>query len=157
MWFYLWIYLELLGGCYSVAKSCLNPVTQQTATHQASLSFAISQSLLKFVTPELVMLSKHLIFCHPLLLLPSVFPSIRVFSNELAFLIRQPKHWSYSFSINLPMSIKGWFPLELTGLILQSKGPSTVFSSTIQKHQFLDTKPPLKSNSHIHTWLLEKP
>ena len=141
MWFCLWRYLELLGGggcCCSVAKSCLDSVTQQTATHQASLSFTLSQRLLKVVTPELVMLSNHLIFCHPLLLLPSVFPSIRVFSSEFAFLIRQPKYWSYSFSINLPMSIQGWFPLELTGLIsLQSTGLSRVFSSTIQKHQFL--------------------
>ena len=147
MWFYLWIYLELLGGgccCCLVAKACLDSATQQTATHQASLSFTLTQSLLKFITPELVMLSNHLIFCHPLLLLPSVFPSIRVFSSELAFLIRQPKYWSYSFSINLWMSIQGWFPLELTGLIsLQSKGLSRVFSSTIQKHQFLGTQPSL--------------
>ena len=81
--------------------------TPRTTARQASLSFTLSQSLLKFVSIELVMLSNHLIFCHPLLLLPSVFPSIRVFSSEFAFLIRQPKYWSYSFSINLPMSIQG--------------------------------------------------
>ena len=67
----------------------------QTAAHQASLSFTISQSLLKLMSLELVMPSNHFVFCHPLLL-PSVFPSIRVFSNELALRIRWPKYWSFS-------------------------------------------------------------
>ena len=72
--------------------------TPWTAAYQASLSFAISWSLLKFMSIELVMLSNHLIFCHPLLLLPSIFPSIRVFSNELALLTRWSKYWSFSIS-----------------------------------------------------------
>ena len=67
---------------------------------QVSLSLTISQSLLKLMSIELVMPSNHLIFCHPLLLLPSIFPSIRVFSNELALPIRWPKYWSFSFSIS---------------------------------------------------------
>ena len=71
-----------------------------TAGHQASLSFTISWSLLKLISIEPMMPSSHLILCHPLLLLPSVFPSIRVFSNELAFQIRLPKYWSFSFSIS---------------------------------------------------------
>jgi len=72
-------------------------VTPLTAARQASLPFSISQSLLKYMFIELVMLSIHLILCHPLLLLPSIFPSIRVFSNELAPLIKWAKYWSFSF------------------------------------------------------------
>ena len=74
--------------------------TPWTAAHQASLSFTISQSLLKLTSIELVMPSNHLILCRPLLLLPSIFPSIRVFSNKSALPIRWPKYWSFSFSIN---------------------------------------------------------
>ena len=74
--------------------------TPWTAAHQASLFFTIPWSLLKLLSIELVMPSNHLILCHPLLLLPSNFPSIRVFSNELALRIRWPKYWSFSFSIS---------------------------------------------------------
>ena len=69
-----------------------------TAAHQASLSFTISQSLFKLMSIESVMLSIHLVFCHPLLLLSSIFPSIRVFSNESALHIRWPRYWSFSIS-----------------------------------------------------------
>ena len=75
-------------------------VTPWTAACQASLSFTISQSLFKLMSMELVMPSNHLVLCHPLLLLPSVFPSIRVFSSESVLPIRWPKYWSFSFSIN---------------------------------------------------------
>ena len=75
-------------------------VTPGTAAHQASLSFTVSQSLLKLMSIELVMLSNHLILCRPLLFLPSIFPSKRVFSSESAFHIRWPKYWSFSFSIS---------------------------------------------------------
>ena len=75
-------------------------MTPWTAAHQASLSFTISQSLLKLMSIESVMPSSHLILCHPLLLLPSIFPSIRVFPNESALRIRCPKYWSFSFSIS---------------------------------------------------------
>jgi len=74
--------------------------TPQTAACQASLSFTISRSLLKFMPIESVISSNHLILCHPLLLLPSIFPSIRVFSKESAFHIRWPKYWSFSFGIS---------------------------------------------------------
>ena len=77
-----------------------NSATPWTAAHQASLSITNSQSLLKLVSVELVMPSNHLILCHPLLLLPSVFPSIRVFSSESALHTRWPKCWSFSFSIS---------------------------------------------------------
>ena len=77
-----------------------NSVTPWSAARQASLSLTISQSLLKFVSIELVMSSNHLVLCRPLLLLPSVFPSIRALSNELALHIRWTKYWSFSFSIS---------------------------------------------------------
>ena len=81
---------------------------------------------------------KHLILCHPLLLLPSIFPSIRVFSNESALHLRWPKYWRFSFSISPLMNIQDWSPLGWTGwMSLQSKGLSRVFSNTtVQKHQF---------------------
>ena len=129
-----------------------------TAARQASLSFTISRSLLKLTSIELVMPSNHLILCHPRLFLPSIFPSIRVFSNESACHIRWQKYWSFSFSISPPpMNIQDWFSSGLTGLISSlSKGLSRVFSNTtVQKHQF-GAQPSLWSNSHIHTWLMEK-
>ena len=162
--------------------------------------------------------SNHLILCHPLLLLSSICPSIRVFFSESALPFRWPKYlelqlqhqsfqWTNSCPLSqwchptiyssvipfsshlqtfpasgsfpksqffasggqsigvsastsvLPMNIQGWFPLTVTGLIsLKLKGLSGVFSSTaIWKHQFLSAQPSLWSNSHIHTWLLEKP
>ena len=74
--------------------------TPWTAAGQAPLSFTISQILLKLMSIELSVLSNHLILCRPLLLLPSIFPILRIFSNELAFHIRWPKYWSFTFSIN---------------------------------------------------------
>ena len=130
-----------------------------TEARQASLSFTISQSLLKLMSIESAMPSNHLILCRPLLLLPSSFPSIRVFSKEWAHASSgQSIGASVSASV-LPMNIQGWFPFGLTGLIpLLSEGLSRVFSSSpVQKHQFFSTQPSLWSNSYIHTWLLEKP
>ena len=83
----------------SVAQSCLT-ATPWTAACQASLSITNSQSLLKLMFIGSVMPSSHLILCHPLILLPSIFPSIRVFSNESALHIRWPKYWSFSFNIS---------------------------------------------------------
>ena len=95
-------------------------VTPWTVACQASLSFPFSRSLLKLMSLESVMPSNHLSLCHPLLLLPSIFPSIRVFSNELAFHSRWPKYWILDFSISPSNGYsKGSFPLGLTGLILQ--------------------------------------
>ena len=122
-----------------------------TTAHQASLSFTISQSLLKFTSIESVMPSNHLILSRPLLLLLSIFPRIRVFSNELA--LRQSIAASASASV-LPKNIQGQFPLGLIGLIsLQSKELSRVFfsSTTVQNHQFFNAQPSLWSNSHIGT------
>ena len=97
---------------------------------QVPLSFTISQSLLRFMSIEPVMLSNHLIIWHPLFLLPSIFPTIRVFSSESFLHISWPKPPGASASV-LSMNIQGWFPLGLTCLIsLLSKGLSRVFSST---------------------------
>ena len=126
------------------------------AAPQASLSFTTCQSLLKIMSIESVMLSNHLILCHPLLL-SSIFLRIRVLSNQSALHIRcQSIRASASV---LPMNIQGLFPLGLIGLVsLLSKGLSRVFASTtVWKHQFFSTQPSLWSNSHTHTWLLEKP
>ena len=124
-----------------------NSVTLWTLS---SLSFIVFLSLLKLMSIESVMLFNHLVLCHPLFLLPSIFPSIRVFSNELAVYIRWPKYWSFSIS---PSNEYSGFPLGLTDLIsLQSKGLSRVFSrTTVQKHQFFSAQPSLWSNSHIRT------
>ena len=101
--------------------------TPWTEAHQASLSFTISCILIKFMSIDLVMLSNYFILCHPLLLLPSIFPNIRISFNELALHIKRPKYWSFSFSI------------------------SPCISTTIPKHQFFSTQPSLWFNSHIHT------
>ena len=130
-----------------------------TAARQAALSITNSQNLLKLMSIELMMPLNHLIHCHPLLLLPSIFPRIRVFSNESVLRMRWPKYWSFSFSISPSNDYSRVLPLGLTGWIsLQSKGLSRVFSNTtIQKHQFFSSQLSLWSNSRIHTSLLEKP
>ena len=121
----------------------------------ASLFFTFSHSLLRFMPTEPVMLSNHLILYRPLLFLPSTFPIIWVFSNESALHIRGPKA---SVSV-IPMNTQDWFPLGWTGWIsLQVKALSRVFSSTaVQKHPFFSAQLSSQSNSHIHTWPLEKP
>ena len=108
----------LIHCCYSVAQSCLTLCDSMEAACQASLSFTVSQSLLKLTSVESVMPSNHLILCLPLLLLPSIFPSIGVFSNKLALHIRWPKDWSFSFSISPDNEYSGlisfridWFDL----------------------------------------------
>ena len=111
-------------------------VTSWTAACQASLSFTISQSLLKLMSIELVMPSNHLILCHPLPLLPSIFPSIRVFSNESALCIGWPKYWSFIFSISPSNEYSGlisfriyWFDLLAVHGTLQESSPTPQFKS----------------------------
>ena len=127
--------------------------TPWTAARQASLSIANSQSLLKLMSIESVMPSNHLILCRPLLPLPSIFPSIRVFSNESALCIRLPKYWSFSFCISHSNEYSGLISFRMTNWISsKSKGLSRVFSNTtVQKHQFFGAQPSSQSNSHIHT------
>ena len=109
-----------------------------TTAHQASLSFTISMSLLKLMSIESMMPSSHLILCCPLLLLPSIFPSIRVFPNESTLHMRWPKYWSFSFSISLSNEYSGLISFRMDWLDLpQAKGLSRVFSNTtVQRHQF---------------------
>ena len=116
--------------------------TPWTTACQASLSITNSQSLPKLMSTDSVMPSNHLILCCPLLLLPSIFSSIRVFSNESALHIRWLKYWSFSFNISPSNEHPGLISLGWTGWIsLQSKGLSRVFSnSTLQKHQFFSTQ-----------------
>ena len=133
-------------------------VTPWTAACQASLSFTNSQSLLKLMSIESVMPSDHLILCYPLLLLPSVFPSIRVFSNESVLHIRWPNYWSFSFSISPSKKYSGLISFRMNWFHLP-EGEGTL-KSLLQHHS---SKPSilrhsdLWSKSHIHTWLLEEP
>ena len=121
-------------------------VTPWIAAFQASLSITNSWSLSRLMSIESMMLSNHLILCHPLLLLPPIPPSVRVFSNESTLRMRWPKYWSFSFSIS-PIN-------EHPGLISsQSKGLSRVFSNTtVQKHLFFGTQegiPPFKFSQNL--------
>ena len=123
--------------------------TPWTAACQASLSLTISWNLPSFMFIALVMPSSRLILWHPLLLLPSIFPSIRDFSNESSVHIRWPKCWSFSFSISPPSEYLGLISLEIDLISLLSRGLSGVFSSiTVQRHQFYDVVPSLPFSSH---------
>ena len=102
----------------SVAQSCRVFATPWTAAHQASLSITSSQSLLRLLSIESVMLSSHLILCHPLLLPPSILPSIRVFSNKSVLRIRWPKYWSFSFSISPSNEYSGLISFRMDWLDL---------------------------------------
>ena len=133
--------------------------TPWTAACQAPLSFTVSQSLLKHLSIESVMLSNHLILCHLLLLLPWFFPSIRVFSNESVLCIRWPKYWSFSFSSSPSNEYSGLIFLGLTGWIsLQSRGLSGVVSNTtVWKQQFFNVQPsslPWKILKRTLSWVL---
>ena len=148
--------LWVICYCFWFLNHVLLSMTSWTTARQASLSFTFSWSLLKLISIELVMPSNHLILRHPLLLLPSIFLSSRVFSKESALHIRWPEYWSFSISPSNEYS--GWFSFSIDWLIsLLYKRLSRVFcSTTVQKHQFFSTKPSLWSNCHIHPWLLEK-
>ena len=129
-------------------------VTPSTTASQASLSITNSRSQPKTMSIESVMPSNHLILCHPLLLLPSIFPSIKVFSNESALCIRWPKYWNFSLNISpsnehtgLISFRKDWLDLLAVQRTLNKQSSNT----TGQKHQFFGAQLSLKSNSHIHT------
>ena len=128
-------------------------VTLWTAARQVSLIITNSWRLLKLISIESVIPANHLIFCCPLLHPPSIFPSIRIFSNESVLFIRWPKCWSFSFSISPSNEL---ISLRMDWLdILEVQG-TLKSQHHIQKHQFCDQLT-LQSNSHIHSWLLEKP
>ena len=144
--------IKLFCCCCSVVRLC--PTLSNSMDHSTSGSsvFHYLPDLLKFMSVEAEMLSNHLILCCPLLLLPSIFSSIRVFSNELALCIRWPKYWSFSFSNTPSNEYSGLISFRIDWLIsLQSRGLSRVFSSIIRKHQLFNAQPSLWSNSHICT------
>ena len=149
-------YICIVQFSHSVMSDSATP---WIAACQASLSITNSRSLLKLMSTESVKPSNHLILSCPLLLLPPIPPSIRVFFNESALHMRWPKYWSFSFNISPSNDYPGLISFRMDWLIsVQSKGLSRVFSNTtVQKHQFLGAQLSLQSNSYIHTWLLEKP
>ena len=155
------ILLVLFVQFSSVPQSCLTLCNPMDCSTPGFLSTTSSRSLLKFIPIKSVMLSINLILCHPLLLLPSIFPRIRVFSNESVLHINGQRigvsfrlqHQSFQWTAGTDLEWTGW-------ISLQSKGLSRVFSNiTVQKHQFFDAQlcsTLFMFNSHIHTWLLEK-
>ena len=151
-------YTQVYYQLSSVPQSCPTLCDPWIAARQASLFITKSLGLLTLMSITSVMPTNHLILCYPLLLLPSIFPSIKVFSNESVLCIRWPKYWSFSYNISPTVNTQDWFPLGWTGWTsLQSKWLSRVFSdTTVQKHQFFGTQLSSQSNSHIHTWALEK-
>ena len=140
--------------------SCVQSfLTSWTTACQSTLSFTISQNLLKLVFIGLVRPYHHLVFCHLLSLLPSIFPSIRVIFQLSQFFTSDGRSTRASVSVSvLSMNVQDRFPLGLTGLIcLQSKGLSRVLSNTtVHNHQLFSAQPSLGSNSDIHTCVVEK-
>ena len=134
-------------------------VTPWITARQASLSITNSQSSLKLMSIKSVMLSSHLILGRPLLLLPLIPPSIRVFFNKSTLPMRWPEYWSFSFSIIPFKEIPGLISFRMDWLdLLAVQGTlKNLFNTTVQKHQFFGTQPSSQFNSHIHTWPLEKP
>ena len=148
----------MVGIVLVQSPSCLQLfVTPWTIACQPSLSFTISQSLLKLMSMELMMPSNRLILCRPFLLLPSIFPSIRVFSSESTLRRRWPKYWSFSISPSNEYSGLIFFRIDWFYL-LAVKRLSRVFSSTtVQRHRFFGAQPSLWSNSHISNGYWKKP
>ena len=144
-----------LHCCWWVTQSCPTP---WTAECQASIYFTIFWSLLKLMPIELVMLFNHLVLC-PFSSYLQFFTALGSFLMSQLFASGGQNIGVSASASVLPMNIQDWFPLGLTGwLSLQSKGLSRVFSDpTVQNHQFFCAQTTLWSNSHVHTWLLEKP
>ena len=132
--------------------------TSWTAAHQASLSITNSQSSLRLTSIESVMPSSHLILCRPLFFCPQSLPASESFPMSKLFARGGQSTGVSALASFLPKKSQGWSPSEWAGRIsLQSKGLSRVFSNTtVQKHQFFSTQLSSESNSHIHTWQLEK-
>ena len=150
--------LDIFSSVQSLSRVRLF-VTPWIAARQASLSITISQRSLRLASIESVMPSSHLILCRPLLLLPPIPPSIKVFSNESTLHMRWPKYWSFSFSI-IPSRNPRANLLQngLVGSPWVFKWLSRVFSNTtVQTHQFFGAQLSSQCNSHIHTWPQEKP
>ena len=144
-WWWFFSYLVITDydpmACSMLGFPVLHHFPELAQTHVHWVTDAIQPSVLHY----------------PLLLLPSIFPSIRVFSNVFTLCIRWPKYWSFSFSISPSNEYSGSISLRIDWFALQSKGLSRVFSSTTaQKHKFFGVQLSLWSNCHFHTWQLEK-
>ena len=137
----------------SVAQSCPNLCNPMTAAHQASLSITNSWSLLRLMSIESVMPSNHLILCHLLLFLLSIFPSIRVFSIESVLHIRWPNYRSFSFSISPSNEYSGLisFRMDWLDLFVVQGYHKNLLQHHCPNHQFFSAQLSLWSNSHIHT------
>ena len=145
-------YLSLSSVQFSCSVMSDSSRPPWTAARQASLSITSSQSPSKPMSIELVMPSSHLILCRPLLFLPSIFPNIRVFSHESAFLMRWPKYWSFSFSISLSNEHSGMISFRIDWLdLLAVQGTLKSLLQHHQKHQFFGAQLSSQSKSHIHT------
>ena len=144
--------IQLLSRAWLFATPCIS-------ARQASLSITNSWSSPKLMFIELVMPSSHLILCRPLLLLPPVPPSIRVLSNESTLCTRWPKYWSFSFSISPSSEHPGLISFRMDWLDLPAVQGTckSLSNTTVPKHQFFGAQLSSQSNSHIHTWPLEKP
>ena len=146
------------SNCCSVGKLCLTPRDSMDCSMPGFPVLTVSWSLPKFMSIASVMSSNHLILCLRLLLLPSIFPSIRVLFNELDLRIRWLEYWSFSFSIHPSNEYSGLISFKIDWFDLPAVQGTRVFSSTtVQKHQFLSALPSLWSSSHNCTWLLERP
>ena len=143
---------RLFCCCYSVAKSC--PALRNPRTAACQASFTISQSVLKLMSIDFVMLANHFTGCCPLLLLSSIFPSIKVFFNESSFCIRWTNYWSFSFSINPTNEYSGLTSIRVDWFVLLAVQGTQESSPTVWKHPFFSAQPSLWCNTYIHTWLL---
>ena len=137
------------NSCCSVASHVRLLAVPWTAAHHASLSFTISQSLLKLASIESVMLSNHLVLCHPLLLLPSIFPRIRVFSNESDLCIRWPNYWGFRFSLSPSNEYSGLITFRIDWFDLHAV--QGTLKSLLQHHSL---KACISCCSYIHTYIL---
>ena len=150
---------ESISEFSSVTQSCLTLCDPRNCS---TPGLSIHHQLPEFIQTHVPWVGDAIQPSHPLLTLllpPSIFPSIRVFSNESALCIRWPKYWSFSFNISPSNEYSGLISFRMDWMdLLAVQGLSRIFSSTtVQKHQFFGTQLSLESNSHIRTWLLEKP
>ena len=150
---YVFIYMEIDIDCCSVAQSCTTLSDPVVCSKPGFLVLHHLQRLLKFMSVESVTPPNYFILCCPLLLLPSIFPSIRVFSKELVLYNRWPKYWRFSFIISLFNEYSGLVSFRIDWFdLLAVQGLSRVFSNiTVQKHKLFGAQLSLWSNSHIHT------
>ena len=151
----IWSYLSVQFSS-SVVSHSLRPHESQ---HARPPYPSPTPGVQRLTSIESVMPSSHLILCRPLLLLPPIPPSIRVFSNESTIHMRWPKYWSFSFSIIPSKEIPGLISFRMDWLdLLAVQGIlKSLLYTTVQKHQFFGAQPSSQSNSHIHTWPQEKP